>query len=162
MKLLRSFAIVQILSKICFIFPFALSVFRSFLAQKNVSKGKKHFSSSNKYLLFKNPSIHPYGALRANGLVLLCIFAFAHIQAHYDYIAFLKDVTLSDIARVGGKNASLGQMISALNSQGIRVPHGFAITSFGNNITIAINSEYEKCIFIHAPFFCRKIIFIEF
>ncbi len=45
----------------------------------------------------------------------------------YQYIKFLKDVTINDLMSVGGKNASLGQMISALCSQGIRVPHGFAV-----------------------------------
>lgn len=34
-----------------------------------------------------------------------------------------------DVGLVGGKNASLGEMISQLKKQGIRVPDGFAITS---------------------------------
>jgi len=34
-----------------------------------------------------------------------------------------------DIARVGGKNASLGEMISALKSKGVQVPDGFALTA---------------------------------
>jgi pyruvate,water dikinase len=34
-----------------------------------------------------------------------------------------------DIARVGGKNASLGEMIGALSASGIRVPGGFATTA---------------------------------
>jgi pyruvate,water dikinase len=64
-------------------------------------------------------------------LILLCIFISGYIHGEYRYIKFLTDVTLSDIALVGGKNASLGQMISALSSQGIRVPHGFAVTVDG-------------------------------
>lgn len=36
---------------------------------------------------------------------------------------------MADIARVGGKNASLGEMISRLASAGIRVPTGFATTA---------------------------------
>ena len=36
---------------------------------------------------------------------------------------------MSDVERVGGKNASLGEMISGLNSQGVRVPGGFATTA---------------------------------
>lgn len=54
----------------------------------------------------------------------------------------MRDVRLTDIELVGGKNASLGQMISQLKSQGIRVPEGFAITSqaywyylYHNNLT---------------------------
>ena len=44
-------------------------------------------------------------------------------------VVWLKDVDMSDVERVGGKNASLGEMISGLNSQGVRVPGGFATTA---------------------------------
>ena len=44
-------------------------------------------------------------------------------------VVWLKDVGMSDVERVGGKNASLGEMISSLNSQGVRVPGGFATTA---------------------------------
>ncbi len=36
---------------------------------------------------------------------------------------------MSDVERVGGKNASLGEMISQLSKAGIRVPNGFATTA---------------------------------
>tara|TARA_R110001592_G_scaffold61350_2_gene186933 strand:- start:11383 stop:13707 length:2325 start_codon:yes stop_codon:yes gene_type:complete len=36
---------------------------------------------------------------------------------------------MNDVERVGGKNASLGEMISHLSSAGVRVPGGFATTS---------------------------------
>ena len=36
---------------------------------------------------------------------------------------------MSDLGRVGGKNASLGEMIAHLTSEGIRVPGGFATTA---------------------------------
>ncbi|HSH41135.1 MAG TPA: PEP/pyruvate-binding domain-containing protein, partial [Arenicellales bacterium] len=36
---------------------------------------------------------------------------------------------MRDVARVGGKNASLGEMISNLADTGIRVPEGFATTA---------------------------------
>ncbi len=41
----------------------------------------------------------------------------------------LDELRRKDVARVGGKNASLGEMIAKLESQGIRVPGGFATTS---------------------------------
>lgn len=44
-------------------------------------------------------------------------------------VVWLKDVGISDVERVGGKNASLGEMISGLSSQGVRVPGGFATTA---------------------------------
>ena len=45
------------------------------------------------------------------------------------YVAWLKDLRMSDLERVGGKNASLGEMIGALAGAGIRVPGGFATTA---------------------------------
>jgi len=45
------------------------------------------------------------------------------------YIAWLDSLRMSDIDRVGGKNASLGEMITQLAHQGVRVPLGFATTA---------------------------------
>ena len=47
----------------------------------------------------------------------------------YQYIRFFSDIGIDDVEHVGGKNASLGEMYSALTSQGIKVPNGFATTS---------------------------------
>jgi pyruvate, water dikinase len=44
-------------------------------------------------------------------------------------IRWFEDVTLADLAQVGGKNASLGEMVGALVPGGIRVPGGFAVTA---------------------------------
>jgi pyruvate, water dikinase len=41
----------------------------------------------------------------------------------------LADLSNADVPRVGGKNASLGEMIAALGSEGVRVPDGFATTA---------------------------------
>jgi len=41
----------------------------------------------------------------------------------------LATLRMSDVASVGGKNASLGEMISQLGATGVRVPGGFATTS---------------------------------
>ena len=46
-----------------------------------------------------------------------------------DYIKPFKNICIEDVPLVGGKNASLGQMISALAKEGILVPDGFAITA---------------------------------
>jgi len=46
-----------------------------------------------------------------------------------EYVKNLSEITLRDLALVGGKNASLGEMIKNLSAKGINVPHGFAITS---------------------------------
>ncbi|HWC05564.1 MAG TPA: PEP/pyruvate-binding domain-containing protein, partial [Methylomirabilota bacterium] len=44
------------------------------------------------------------------------------------YIAWFRDVRLKDLPRVGGKNASLGELYGELTTAGVRVPNGFAVT----------------------------------
>jgi pyruvate,water dikinase len=45
------------------------------------------------------------------------------------YILWFKEIRKSDVALVGGKNASLGEMFSQLSPRGIRIPDGFALTA---------------------------------
>jgi pyruvate,water dikinase len=45
------------------------------------------------------------------------------------YICWFEDLRAHDVAIVGGKNASLGEMIRALKDEGIRVRDGFATTA---------------------------------
>jgi pyruvate,water dikinase len=47
------------------------------------------------------------------------------------WIKQLRDVALSDVPSVGGKNASLGELLRALVPLGVNVPDGFAITADG-------------------------------
>ena len=46
-----------------------------------------------------------------------------------DYIKSLNEIGLGDVAQVGGKNASLGEMLQHLAGLGVRVPQGFATTT---------------------------------
>jgi pyruvate,water dikinase len=45
------------------------------------------------------------------------------------YTRFFEEFGIDDVALVGGKNASLGEMFQKLTGQGVRIPHGFAITA---------------------------------
>jgi pyruvate,water dikinase len=45
------------------------------------------------------------------------------------FIRWFADITIADIPSVGGKNASLGEMVRELAGKGVRVPDGFAITA---------------------------------
>ena len=45
------------------------------------------------------------------------------------HLAWFEDLRRRDVARVGGKNSSLGEMVAALAGQGIKVPDGFATTA---------------------------------
>ncbi|HZK59593.1 MAG TPA: PEP/pyruvate-binding domain-containing protein, partial [Cryobacterium sp.] len=44
-------------------------------------------------------------------------------------VVWLGDVSLADLGSLGGKNASLGEMISRLSALGVTVPEGFATTA---------------------------------
>lgn len=46
-----------------------------------------------------------------------------------DYIARFETLSMRDVDKVGGKNASLGEMIANLAGKGVRVPGGFATTA---------------------------------
>jgi pyruvate,water dikinase len=45
------------------------------------------------------------------------------------HIVAFEDVGIKDVARVGGKNASLGEMIRTLKAKGVPVPSGFIVTA---------------------------------
>ena len=45
------------------------------------------------------------------------------------YVIKLEELGMNDVETVGGKNASLGEMISNLSSAGLAVPGGFATTA---------------------------------
>src|SRR5690606_29821270 len=45
------------------------------------------------------------------------------------FVVPFEDLTLADVPRVGGKNASLGELIRELVPLGVRVPDGFAVTA---------------------------------
>ena len=45
------------------------------------------------------------------------------------YVIWFDELRMADIEKVGGKNASLGEMISQLSNAGVRVPGGFATTA---------------------------------
>jgi pyruvate,water dikinase len=45
------------------------------------------------------------------------------------YVSWFRDLGVDDVALVGGKNASLGEMYRELTPKGVRVPNGFAVTA---------------------------------
>src|SRR5512137_933042 len=47
-----------------------------------------------------------------------------------EFILWFDEIGIEDVPLVGGKNASLGEMIRELGSEGISVPNGFAITAY--------------------------------
>ncbi|MFY9269904.1 MAG: phosphoenolpyruvate synthase [Candidatus Manganitrophaceae bacterium] len=45
------------------------------------------------------------------------------------YIRWFDEIGINDVPLVGGKNASLGEMVRELSSKGVKVPNGFAVTA---------------------------------
>ncbi|QOY61691.1 phosphoenolpyruvate synthase [Lysobacter sp. H21R4] len=61
-----------------------------------------------------------------------------------DNILWLHALRLDDLARVGGKNSSLGEMIGNLSSLGVSVPGGYATTSEAFKDFIAHNDLHQR------------------
>jgi len=55
-------------------------------------------------------------------------------------VMWIEDTGIADIASVGGKNASLGELSRALKSAGVKVPEGFATTASAYRAFLAANN----------------------
>ncbi|HET7731680.1 MAG TPA: phosphoenolpyruvate synthase, partial [Usitatibacter sp.] len=60
------------------------------------------------------------------------------------YVLPLESLRMTDVARVGGKNASLGELISQLAASGVRVPGGFATTAEAFDDFLSHNKLTER------------------
>lgn len=45
------------------------------------------------------------------------------------FVLWFSDINMDHVSQVGGKNASLGELIRDVEPQGVRIPHGFAVTA---------------------------------
>ena len=61
-----------------------------------------------------------------------------------ELVVDLGALRMIDVGRVGGKNASLGEMISQLAGAGVRVPGGFATTSDAYRLFLAHNGLADR------------------
>src|SRR5690606_26528958 len=59
-------------------------------------------------------------------------------------VLWLRDLRLTDLAQVGGKNSSLGEMIGQLTGLGVSVPGGFATTADAFKAFIAHNDREQR------------------
>ncbi len=59
-------------------------------------------------------------------------------------IKWFNEIGIEDVAEVGGKNASLGEMYRNLTSEGVRVPNGFAVTASAYKYILDYNHLWEK------------------
>ena len=61
-----------------------------------------------------------------------------------NYVIWFENLRMTDVESVGGKNASLGEMISQLAEKGVRVPGGFATTAEAYRAFLAHNGLNER------------------
>jgi len=59
-------------------------------------------------------------------------------------IVWFQDLSMKDVPEVGGKNASLGEMIANLSAAGVRVPGGFATTAHAFREFMRVNGLDER------------------
>jgi pyruvate, water dikinase len=62
-------------------------------------------------------------------LALMHIAVRETVMTASGYIRWFEDLRIEDVPLVGGKTASLGELYSALASEGVKVPNGFALTA---------------------------------
>ncbi|MCX6498663.1 MAG: phosphoenolpyruvate synthase, partial [Arthrobacter sp.] len=56
-----------------------------------------------------------------------------------EHVVWFEEIGMADVPQVGGKNASLGELIQSLKARGVRVPDGFATTAAAYRSFIAAN-----------------------
>lgn len=62
----------------------------------------------------------------------------------YRFIRFFSELSLADVPLVGGKNASLGELMRALALQGVKIPDGFAVTAEAYRYALERASAWDK------------------
>ena len=65
-------------------------------------------------------------------------------MATTDYVRWFSDIRLGDVAVVGGKTASLGELYSTLSKQGVRVPNGFALSAGAYRDALTAAKAWER------------------
>ena len=61
-----------------------------------------------------------------------------------EFVKWFEDLRIEDVPSVGGKNASLGEMIRNLKTKGVSVPGGFAVTAYAYKYTIEKEGVDQK------------------
>lgn len=65
-------------------------------------------------------------------------------MAPIDYVRWFGELRSEDVALVGGKNSSLGELYSALSSQGVKVPNGFALTATAYRDALDASGSWDR------------------
>jgi pyruvate, water dikinase len=65
-------------------------------------------------------------------------------MAVHSSVRWFGDIRLRDVAIVGGKNASLGELYAVMSGQGVRVPNGFALTAQSYRHALASAGAWDR------------------
>jgi pyruvate,water dikinase len=76
-------------------------------------------------------------------------------------IEWFEDLRRADVAQVGGKNASLGEMVHTLGARGVRIPPGFATTADAYWQYIDANDLRDEIAALIADWRARRITLAE-
>jgi pyruvate, water dikinase len=68
----------------------------------------------------------------------------AELTLQTKLVLWFNECGIADVPIVGGKNASLGEMVQHLAPQGIRIPNGFATTAFAYRQFLAVTGLDQK------------------
>ncbi|MDE2263137.1 MAG: phosphoenolpyruvate synthase [Gammaproteobacteria bacterium] len=66
------------------------------------------------------------------------------MQAQPRFIRLFEEISAADVALVGGKTASLGEMYRALRPRGVTVPNGFAVTADAYRYVLTQANAWEE------------------
>jgi pyruvate,water dikinase len=61
-----------------------------------------------------------------------------------EYVKWFRDLGIEDVAEVGGKNASLGELYRELTLLGVNVPNGFAVTADAYRDTLSASGAWDR------------------
>jgi pyruvate, water dikinase len=60
------------------------------------------------------------------------------------YVRWFRELGIGDVAEVGGKNASLGELYRELTPLGVMVPNGFAVTADAYRDTLTASGAWDR------------------
>jgi pyruvate, water dikinase len=66
------------------------------------------------------------------------------MESQPTYVRWFSELGVGDVAEVGGKNASLGELYRELTPLGVNVPNGFAVTASAYRDTLTAGGVWDK------------------
>jgi len=74
-----------------------------------------------------------------------------------DQVPWFRDIRIGDVALVGGKNASLGELYAVLSREGIRIPNGFALSAQAYRDALTKAAAWDKLYALLELLLCSRL-----